>query len=144
MNKVTVASHPETGNIITPSTKNPEYGTIRVDSVETTFKNGFMNKSKRSAFIRGEIVNLESLNLKEGSQMNGKIIKTESFEPFFEDQECKINPTTGEVVLTNGRETFLQFEFTTDVNASDTFLPEPELVVAGTEEEAKSETGQAI
>ena len=137
MNKVTVAAHPETGNVITPSANNEEYGTVRVDSIETTFKNGFMNKAKRSAFIRGRQVDLESLNLKEGSKMNGKIIKMEQHTPFFDGQDPKINPTTGEVVLTDGKETYLQFEFTDSQEATDRFIYADEVVEETVEQVAE-------
>jgi hypothetical protein len=122
MNKVTVAAHPETGNVITPSTKNVEYGTIRVDSVEVTFNNGLLNKSKRSAFIRGKQDELAELNLVEGSKMAGKIVKMEQYTPFYDGQNTKINPTTGEVVLTEGRETYIQFVFTEDQTETDRFI----------------------
>lgn len=126
-----VIAHPETGVVVTQNVNNPEYGTIRVDSETITFsQDGFMNKSRRTAFIRGEYKLLVSLGLKDGMSLPGKIIKKESYKPFFEGQSPKINPTTGEVVLTNGRETYLQFVYTEDVNASDVFITEEAEVIA--------------
>jgi hypothetical protein len=118
---VTVVAHPETGEIIKVK-DNPDYGTIRVDSEQKVFSNGFFNIQKRSAFIRGEIENLKLLNLKEGSRMKGQIIKEESFNPFFEGQDPKINPNTAEVVLTNGMPTYLNYVFTDDLNATDRWV----------------------
>lgn len=126
-----VIAHPETGVVVTQNVNNPEYGTIRVDSETITFsQDGFMNKSRRTAFIRGEYKLLLSLGLKDGMSLPGKIIKKESYQPFFEGQNPKINPSTGEVVLTNGRETYLQFVYTEDVNASDVFITEKAEVVS--------------
>lgn len=126
-----VIAHPETGVVVTQNVNNPEYGTIRVDSETITFsQDGFMNKSRRTAFIRGEYKLLVSLGLKDGMSLPGKIIKKESYKPFFEGQSPKINPSTGEVVLTNGRETYLQFVYTEDVNASDVFITEEAEVIA--------------
>lgn len=127
---VKVASHPATGLVITPSVNKPLFGTVRVDSENVSLENGFMNKSKRSAFIRGSIVDLTSLGLTAGKVMPGKIVKKESYNPFFEGQSPKINPTTAEVVLTNGRETYLQYDYTADQNAPDLWIGETTLVVS--------------
>lgn len=116
MKKVTVVAHPETGNIITQS-KNLEYGTIRVDAKTVSFENGFLNTSNRVAFIRGKMTDLQSLGLKAGDTLPGIIQKQEQFEPFYEGQSPKINPSTGEVILKEGREIFLQYVYTSDVNA---------------------------
>ena len=121
---VKVVAHPVTNLVITPSANNPEYGTFRVDSEQKTFINGFMNNSKRSAFIRGKIVDLNTLSLTAGKMMPGQIIKEESFSPFYENQSPKINPTTAEVVLKDGRESYLQYVYTTDMNATDTWKGE--------------------
>lgn len=129
-NVTKVVAHPETGVVVTQNANKPDYGTIRVDSEAITFgSDGFMNKSRRTAFIRGEYKLLLSLGLKDGMSLPGKIIKKESYKPFYDGQSPKINPSTGEVVLTNGRETYLQFVYTEDVNASDIFISEESEVV---------------
>lgn len=122
--KPTVVKHPETGLVITPSVNKPEFGTIRIDQEANIFNNGFFIVQKRTAFLRGRITDLESLGLKNGSTLNGKIIRKESFEPFYENQEPKINPQTNEVILTDGRPTYLEFEYTEDKNASDHWVAE--------------------
>lgn len=113
---VRVAKHPETGNVITISEKNPEFGTIRLDAEQNVFSDGFFNIQKRTAFVRGRLVDLESLNLKDGQVLAGQIVRKESFEPFYEGQTPKINPTTNEVVLTDGSTTYLEFEYTEDMS----------------------------
>ena len=113
---VKVAKHPETGNVITISEKNPEFGTIRLDAEQNVFSDGFFSVQKRTAFVRGRLVDLESLNLKDGQVLAGQIVRKESFEPFYEGQTPKINPTTNEVVLTDGRPTYLEFEYTEDMS----------------------------
>lgn len=119
---VTVMSHPDTGNVITPSSNNPEYGTIRVDSTQKVFTNGFFSFQKRSAFIRGKIEDLQKAGFSEGQQLQGKIQRQESFNPFYEGQSPKINPETEEEVLTNGKLTYLQFEYTDNANAPDVWV----------------------
>lgn len=122
--KPVVVKHPETGLVITPSVNKPEFGTIRIDQEVNVFNNGFFAIQKRTAFVRGRITDLESLGLKDGSTLDGKIIRKESFEPFYENQEPKINPQTNEVVLTDGRPTYLEFEYTEDKDASDHWVAE--------------------
>lgn len=119
---VKVVAHPSTGEVITASTKNPEWGTFRVDSENISMENGIFNKSKRSAFIRGKLEDLKSLGLKADQSLLGKIIKRESFEPFYVGQPAKINPQTMQTVLTNGKETYIEFAFTADVNAPDVWV----------------------
>ena len=66
----------------------------------------------------------DTLSLTAGKMMPGQIIKEESFSPFYENQSPKINPTTAEVVLKDGRESYLQYVYTTDMNATDTWKGE--------------------
>lgn len=122
--KSVVVKHPETGLVITPSVNKPEFGTIRIDQEASVFTNGFFAVQKRTAFVRGRITDLESLGLKDGSTLDGKIIRKESFEPFYENQEPKINPQTNEVILTDGRPTYLEFVYTEDKDASDHWVAE--------------------
>lgn len=130
---VKVVKHPETGAVITASTKNAEYGTIRVDETHTSMEGGFVNIQNRTAFIRGRLEDLNKLGLKDGQSLPGKIIRKESFEPFYEGQAPKQYPKdhkqAGENVLTNGRETYLQYEYTSDINAGDTLPSESSVAV---------------
>jgi hypothetical protein len=135
---VLIVAHPVTNVVITPSTKNVEYGTFRVDSEKTSFENGFMNKQKRSAFIRGKISDLESLGLRAGQTLPGQIVKRESFAPFYDGQNSKINPSTGEVVLKEGKETFLEFVFTSDMSAHDAWVGESTAVLTAEAQSALS------
>ncbi len=119
---VKVTKHPTTGDVVTQSTKNPEWGTLRVDSENKSFSGGILNVSKRSAFIRGRMADLQAMNFRDGQVLQGKIQKQESFEPFYEGQNPKINPTTNEVVLTNGKQSFIQFEYVEDPNTPDVWM----------------------
>ncbi len=118
---VKVAAHPETGLIVTPS-KKEGFGTIRVDQTIVSWENGFGNIQKRSAFITAPIEMLEDLKEGEVLHKNGNIIKLESYEPFYEGQTSKINPTTGEEVLRNGRPVYLRFVYTELADAQDRFI----------------------
>lgn len=119
MNQVKVASHPTTGLVITPSKNNPEWGTVRVSSEELIMNNGIINSNTRSAFVRGEIVNLQKMFTRAGQVLSGKIIRKTSNTPFYEGQSPVMNPKTSEVVLRNGVEFFQDYEFTQDLSATD-------------------------
>lgn len=136
---VKVVKHPTTGEIITPSSNNPEWGTFRVDSENVSMNGGIVNVSRRSAFIRGKITDLQALGLRDGQVLSGKIQKQESFQPFWDGQSPKINPTSGETVLKNGRETFIQFEYTDDANAPDVWIGEDTTQVSENVQKALAE-----
>jgi len=116
---VTLMSHPTTNLVITPSTNNPEWGTVRLESEQTTFANNVMNKNKRVAFIRGEIKNLEQVFKNAGQFFPGKIVYRNSFVPLYEGHKPKINPTTKEAVLTDGKMTYFESIYTEDASAVD-------------------------
>ena len=136
---VKVVAHPATGAVVTPSTKNPAWGTFRVDTENVSMENGMFNKSKRSAFIRGKIEDLNSAGLTVGKVLPGKIIKRERFEPFYEGQPAKINPSSGEIMLTNGMETYIEFVYTQDANASDHWVDQAPASVNANAENALAE-----
>ena len=138
MNTVTVVAHPTTGAIITPSSNNPEWGTVRVDAQSVEFNNGIMNTRNRTAFIRGEIKNLKQMFTRAGQVLQGKIIKETSSEPFYAGQNPVINPQTGVLVMRNGAEFYQNYVFTT--NLSDT---DREVTVKTTETEAPSNVATA-
>ena len=131
-NQAKIVAHPETGLLITPSVNKPEFGSIRIDSQQKVFSNGFMSVQNRTAFVSGRIEDLETMNLRAGMVLPGKIIRIESFSPFYtagvngatRTQESKINPTTGEEVLTDGRPTYLNFVYTEDKDAQDYWISE--------------------
>lgn len=139
--KVTVVAHPETGAVITPRKNNPEYGVIRLDQESVSMENGYLNKSNRTAWLGGKIEDLQSLNLKAGSTLPGKIVRKESHTPFYEGQSPKINPQTSEVVLKDGKEVYMQDMYTDDLDASSySFIGEEVEALV----EAEVAEGQAI
>ena len=121
---VFLKSHPVTNLVITPSTNNPEWGTVRLESEQVTFANNVMNKNKRVAFIRGEIKNLEQVFKKAEQPFQGKIIYRNSFTPLYEGHKPKINPTTQEAVLTDGKMSYMESIYTEDASAVDYWVKE--------------------
>ena len=139
MNTVTVVAHPTTGAIITPSSNNPEWGTVRVDAQSVEFNNGIMNTRSRTAFIRGEIKNLKQVFTRAGQILQGKIIKETSSEPFYAGQTPVINPQTAEIVMKNGAPFYQNYVFTTNLSDSDRDVT-PQTVSAPASNVATAET----
>ena len=50
-----------TGAVVIPSQNNPEYGYIRIESVEPTFVNGWLRKTVKSALIQGKVEELREV-----------------------------------------------------------------------------------
>lgn len=96
------------GSIVRPSETNPEIGSIQVK--DTSIKlgvNGFVQKNNKSAFIRGNIKDLNALNLKDGQDLsnvfgNKRMVIKESTTPFYVGQNPKINPQTSELIKYKG------------------------------------------
>jgi hypothetical protein len=118
----TIVAHPETNEVVTQNPNKPEYGSIRVDQIITTMENGFLNRSKRVAFIGGKLEDLKELGYKANQVLPGKLVVKESTTPFYAGQSPKINPETGEVMLSNGQEIYRQTVYTSDINAQDNLV----------------------
>lgn len=119
-NFVQITPNPETNQVITQSTNNPEYGYVRVESKTTTFENGWIRTATRSALIRGKVDELKPL---EGlKQLPGKIVVKESLTPAYDGQDPKINPQTGEVLTKGGSPIYRQTFFTQNPAETDIFV----------------------
>ena len=119
---IKIVQHPIKGTVVTPRENNPEFGAVRIDEVKTTIVNNFVNKSRRTAFLGGTVKDLTAMNFKDGQAIAGTIVKQESFNPFFEGQSPKINPSTSEVVLTDEKPTFLNYIYSADATALDVWV----------------------
>lgn len=143
-NYVKVCVNPNTGNVYTLNEAGT-HCTVMVRKEVVTFKNNFMNKSSRSAFIRGKKEDMLNLKFKEGQALPGTIIQIESFTPQYDGHNPKINPSTNELVLTQGRPTYITYQYTTDCDAKDVFLAEaPEMAMETMEATAEAEAAQTM
>lgn len=127
---VKVVKHPETGNVITVNVNKPEYGTIRLDQKTVSMENGFLNKTNRTVFIGGTVEDLTSMNYKDQQVIAGKIIRKESFTPFFEGQSPKINPSTQEIITKDDKPVYMQDSYTTVLTAGDEWVGDESVELA--------------
>ena len=134
--KVVARKHPETSEIFTVGTKNPDFSSIRVESLEIAIVGGKVEgtgiavRQKRVAFVRMETELckefVETGILADGKEfpIPGKIIVRESLEPAYEGHEPKINPDTKEKILFMGSPVYRQTLFSTNLEAKDVFVNE--------------------
>lgn len=108
--------------VVIASTNNPEYGYIRVESVESIFSNGWVREQKRSALVKGKVADLAKLNWKEGQSLPGKIVVIESTKEPYAGAQPKINPSTAEVMKFQGAAIYRDAIYTTDMSAQDILL----------------------
>ena len=125
--KVIARKHPETGELFTIG-KNPEWCAVWVESSVLTNDDGFWVLKTRSARIRLQVVLAKALIakglLKDGQELpiKGKIIIRESFEPFYDGQVMKVNPSTGEVIHYLNKPVYRQSVFTSNMEEKDMFI----------------------
>jgi hypothetical protein len=119
MNTVKVTAR---DGVVVNKTKNEEFGYIRVEASTTTMENGWLRKQNRSALILGRYDDLVSAGFREGQQIPGKIVVVESTTTSNPNNEPKINPTTGEVLMHGGSPIYRDTVFTTDLSKSDVLL----------------------
>ena len=116
----------QSGNIIGVSQNNPEYGYIRVEQVCTVINNeGWLRKNKRSALIKGKIVDLVDTDFTEGQEIDGKIIVVESHVPFNPEnpeRDLKVAGDTGIVCRVDDMPIYRQSYFTPNLSAQDELI----------------------
>lgn len=99
---VKIEQNSSTGAIVTASTKNPQYGYVRVTQTKNVITpEGWVRLEKRSALLKGETEQLMEVfgGMKPGSEINGNLVIQERLDPFGEDKtrDLKVVPDTGGV-----------------------------------------------
>jgi len=128
MEKVIVqANHSEGNGMLKEWTKDGKnYGSVRVEQAALSSENGFINIRNRSTFItlEGKSLDLLRSRLVAGQPfpLEGKIVREESFTPFYEGQPHKINPQTKEDILVDNQKVYFYDKFVTNMNASDSLI----------------------
>ena len=118
----------ELGNVIRQSSKNPDYGFIRLTQKRRIIgANNFVNVKQLSTLIHGKIEDLEETGLQHTKEINGKIYIIEQTTPFNEenpDIDLKMAGTTGIVCATSdGEPIYRKTFYSEDENVSDTLVP---------------------
>ncbi len=117
--QLTIIAHPETGKLFT-ETSNPEWSKCQLRQSGIRVVNGVISNASKSAFplIATSVANdLIKAGLKSGDAfpVEGQIARQLSRVPFYEGQNPVTNPTTGEIVMKDGEQYFMQDVFTVDM-----------------------------
>jgi len=124
--KTIITANPITKLVINP-TSNPAWSRIRVEQTKLAVNDGIMQMNKRSALVNFETEKAEAFaNLLVAGQeypIEGTIVVKESTTPFWNGQEPKINPATGEALVdAKGNYIYRTTEFVNDVEAKDELI----------------------
>lgn len=126
-NSVKIVKNSKNGLVFTPGTKvsnnGKSYGFYVVEQSTITEEGGFIREEKRSALLTAENTLGAKLNYPEGHEKSGKIIREESFTPYFTGQEPVINPQTKVPVLRQGKQIYRQDLFAADLSKTDKLIP---------------------
>ena len=118
----------ELGNVIRQSTKNPEFGFIRMTQKRRVIgANNFVNTKNLSTLIHGKLEDLEDTGLQHTKEINGKIYVIEQTYPFNEenpDVDLKMAGTTGIICATSdGEPIYRKTFYSEDENVADKLIP---------------------
>lgn len=126
MNKKTIVTANETGQVINVSANNPDYGYIRVEQTQSSFDtSGWVRLRTVSALIPGAVDDLKSLGWAPGMQLSGNIVTTESLEPFNPEnpeKDYKIAGETEIVCCLDGQPIYRRSFYTEDPNRTNTLI----------------------
>lgn len=125
MSKVVVTADKK-GNVIIVSENNPEYGVVRVEQTATEINGqGWLRNVKRTAFIKGKVEDLISMDFEEDQELPGKIVVKESLVPFNlnePDRDLKIAGDTGIICRLDDQPIYRQTFYTPNKDAEDTLI----------------------
>lgn len=134
---VKIEANPSTGAIVTASTKNPQYGYVRVTQTKNVITpEGWVRMEKRSALLKGETEQLMEVfgGMNPGTEIEGNLVIQESLKPFGEDKtrDIKVAPETGGVTCKlNGQPIYRRTLFMLEDDVAD------ELIAHNNREEIK-------
>ena len=143
MGNVVVTTIKKDSNELFYQTKKADLVSVRVEETAIGIDaNGFMRKEVRSDFVKLPKALAEEMvangilkagvPLKNITGQESKIKIVESHTPFYEGQEPKINPTTGEIVLSGGQPVYRRGMLTTNLSEGDTLLVSDKTTVNAT------------
>ena len=116
----------EMGNVIRVSKNNSEFGHIRLTQEKVTFGNtGWVNRKEVSTLLHGKVEDLREMGIHNMKELTGKIVITESLEPFNKanpDRDLKIAGDTGIICCQDGQPIYRKTTYVSDVTAEDVLI----------------------
>jgi len=124
--KVKVVASSATGSVINVSENNPEFGYVRLEQTRTMFDdNNFLKLKVVSTLIHGSVSELQGAGFYAGQELPGRIVVTESLEPFNSknpERDYKVAGNTGILCTLGGAPIYRKTTYTMSSNAEDTLI----------------------
>jgi len=116
----------ELGNVVRQSKNNKEYGHVRLQQDRVSYSpSGWLKRSVVSTLLHGKMEDFDAVDIKNHTELNGKIIIKEQTTPFSAsdpDRDLKYAGETGIVCCAYGEPIYRKTFFVTDVNAEDVLI----------------------
>jgi hypothetical protein len=125
MNKKVKVTANESGQVVVPSTNNPEFGYVRLTQDVSKIVGGWLRPKTLSTLISGAVADLTAMNYFAGQELDGKIYAVESLEPTNPDnvqQDIKMAGDSGIACSVGGRPIYRKTYYTDDLSAQDTLI----------------------
>lgn len=123
MNSKVIVTADKTGQIVTPSQNNKDWGFIRVEQTRVIIdETNFARKSTISALIYGKVEDLSSFGWAEGTELPGTIVvceQTEPFNPKNPEKDLKRAGDTGIVCMFGDNPIYRKNFYKNDPSATD-------------------------
>jgi len=132
-NKVKVV---ETANnqVINVNANNPEFGYVRVGQTIPTFnEEGWLSTENRYFLLKGKINELQASGLSAGMELNGKLVRQESLEPFNDYSQPKVAGSSGVICKVEGQPIYSRIVYDRSGTMQDTLIAHDnkEEIIAG-------------
>lgn len=123
--KVEVAAN-ENGEIVQQNPNKPDYGSIALEQRRFSIKNNYLSEKVLKSWLQGTLGDLKRFvevhELGDRSIIPGTLYTIEQFVPFYESQNPKANPTTGEASLVDGALVYQQTFYDESGTRFDSFI----------------------
>ncbi len=118
----------KSGELISKSPNNPEWGWIRVTQNRNVLdvESGIIKSVFCSALVLGSVKDLAKLNWKDGQELEGIIIFKDSMTPFNKkdpDRDLKVAGKSGIVLTNGGQPIYRKYMYSPNPNAQDVYIP---------------------
>ena len=115
------------GNVVRQSTKNSEFGFVRLVQPKVTYTStGWLKNSNVSTLLHGKMEDFDTIGIKEMSELPGNIVIQEQTKPFSEsdpDRDLKYAGDTGVICCTHGEPIYRKTVYDATGLMEDTLIP---------------------
>lgn len=115
----------DAANCTVHTSKNPEFGYIKLEQVIPVFKNNWLRNEVRTALIHGSLEELIAMDFKNGQELPGRIVIKESLQQTDSNdatRNLKYAGDTGVVCTVDDQPIYRTTYYSTNENEQDVFI----------------------